>query len=58
MNIKLDPLRMLLIGVPTVVLSIVIISLINNRFGWVPIVLMLIFMLVVGIFGKFKDYDI
>ena len=52
---KINPERILFITIPTVVLSVVGISLINNKYAWIPIVVMLVSMLFYGIFGKFNN---
>lgn len=53
---KINPFRLFLIVVPSVVLSVLVISFIDNRYGGIPIILLLVAMLFFGIFGKFKDY--
>ena len=52
---KINPERTLFIAIPTILLFMVGISLINNQYTWIPIIIMLISMLLYGIFGKFNN---
>lgn len=51
----MNPLRIVLIAIPTIVLSTAILSCIDSRLAGIPVIILLIGMLFIGIFGKFKN---